>query len=202
SGKDSRLFPRFCARAATRRLPGGIRQFRPRTAAAAILRQSGAQQSSRRARAGMGTQGGNGRRRRINSDRRRFQERARDGLAPRRLRPRRRPGALAEREIRPQMLPQGYPVLGAHPRRAREIVGFGPYLSWSATLSMPACEHTSSFPGEPDTPTAPTISLPALMGRPPPRASTRLYWREPTVSGRSTSRFTKSADGWLNVRAV
>lgn len=29
-----------------------------------------------------------------------------------------------------------------------------------------------------------------------------VYWREPTVSGLSVNRLTKSAEGWLNVRAV
>ena len=49
------------------------------------------------------------------------------------------------------------------------------HLSWSATLSMPACAQTSSLPGEPDTPTAPITSLPTLIGSPPASASTRLY---------------------------
>src|SRR5277367_274599 len=40
-------------------------------------------------------------------------------------------------------------------------------LSWSATLSNPACTHGSSTPGEPDAPTPPTTSSPTLIGRPP-----------------------------------
>src|SRR5450830_798289 len=67
---------------------------------------------------------------------------------------------------------------------------------------MLACAQTSFLPGEPETPTAPTTSLPALIGSPPASASTRVYCREPTVSGLSAKRLTKSAEGWLNERAV
>src|SRR5580704_658592 len=49
------------------------------------------------------------------------------------------------------------------------------YFNWSATLSIPACEHTSSLPGVPETPTAPITSSPALIGSPPASASTRVY---------------------------
>src|SRR5215468_2760643 len=44
----------------------------------------------------------------------------------------------------------------------------------SATLAMPALAHASSFspPGAPETPTAPITSLPALIGTPPPTATT------------------------------
>ena len=80
-----------------------------------VIRQSGAQQGARRAGRGMGQEGGGGRRRRLDPDRRRFQERARHGLAAGRLRARRRPRAFAEREVRPDLLSQGHPVLGAHP---------------------------------------------------------------------------------------
>ncbi len=47
-----------------------------------------------------------------------FKERARDGFIAGRLRARRRPRAFAEREVRPQMLPQGHPLLGADFGRA------------------------------------------------------------------------------------
>jgi hypothetical protein len=43
------------------------------------------------------------------------------------------------------------------------------------------------LPGDPDTPTAPTTSSPTLIGRPPDRASTRVYSFEPTEAGRSAS---------------
>src|ERR1700692_4031375 len=36
---------------------------------------------------------------------------------------------------------------------------------------MPACEQSSSFPGVPETPTAPTISSPTLIGRAPRTAT-------------------------------
>ena len=52
---------------------------------------------------------------RIDPDRRRLQAHARHRHAADRLRPRRRPHPLAEREIRPELLPQGHAQLGAHP---------------------------------------------------------------------------------------
>ena len=72
-------------------------------------------QSARRARRGMGQEGGDRRRRRLDPDRRRFQDRARHGYADGRFRARRRPRAFAERKIRSQMLPQRHPQLGADP---------------------------------------------------------------------------------------
>ena len=70
-------------------------------------------QGARRARRGVGQEGGDGRRRRLDPDRRRFQDRARHGHADGRLRARRRPRAFAEREVRSQVLPQRHPQLGA-----------------------------------------------------------------------------------------
>ena len=67
---------------------------------------------------------------------------------------------------------------------------------------MAAWEHSSSLPGDPDTPTAPTISSPALIGKPPEIASTRLYSLEPTEAGSLSIRFTKSADEVPKVRDV
>jgi hypothetical protein len=51
------------------------------------------------------------------------------------------------------------------------------YVSWAATLSMPAWEQSSSLPGDPDTATAPTTSSPTLIGSPPDSASTLLVAR-------------------------
>ena len=82
--------------------------------AAIVVRQSGAQQGARCAGRGVGQEGGGGRRRRLDPDCHRLQERARHGFAAGRLRARRRPGAFAEREVRPEMLPQGHSQLGAH----------------------------------------------------------------------------------------
>jgi hypothetical protein len=55
----------------------------------------------------------------------------------------------------------------------------------SATLAMPALARTSSFwpPGAPETPTAPMISLPTLIGTPPPIATTPGIWRSSAPSG-------------------
>src|ERR1700680_573026 len=65
------------------------------------------------------------------------------------------------------------------------------HLSWAATLSMPAWEQSSSLPGDPDTPTAPTTSSPTLIGRPPDSASTRVYSLEPTEAGSFCIRLTR-----------
>ena len=47
-----------------------------------------------------------------------FKNRTRHGHAAGRLRARRRPGAFAEREVRPHLVPQGHALLGAHHRGA------------------------------------------------------------------------------------
>ena len=70
----------------------------------------------------MGQEGGHDRRRRLDPDRRRFQERARHGFADGRLCARRRPGAFAEREVRPHLVPQGHPELGADSGRAGGVL--------------------------------------------------------------------------------
>ena len=48
---------------------------------------------------------------------------ARDGRGAGRLRARRRPHPQPEREVQPGQLPQGHPLLGAHPRRAGAQAG-------------------------------------------------------------------------------
>ena len=95
------------------RLQGRVRQFRQRAGDRAALRQSRAGQDARRARRRMGQEGGDGRRGRLDPDRRRLQARARHGYAHGRLRARRRPRAFAEREVRPHLVPQGHAQLGA-----------------------------------------------------------------------------------------
>ncbi len=112
-GKDPRRVPRLRARAGAGGLHSRVRQFFERPGLSSGVRQSGAQQGARRARRGVGQEGGHGRRRRLDSDRRRFQDRTRHGHADGRLCARRRSRAFAEREIRSQMLPQRYPQLGA-----------------------------------------------------------------------------------------
>ncbi len=87
----------------------------------------------------------------------------------------------------PVGLPRGYAKTGAGEA--------GLHFRYAATLSIPAWEHSSSRPGDPDTPTAPTISSPTLIGKPPDIASTRLYSLEPTEAGSFSIRLTKSADG-------
>src|SRR5215470_189392 len=62
--------------------------------------------------------------------------------------------------------------------KASQVVPSGQFgkdhFRLSATLAMPALAHASSFspPGAPETPTAPITSLPALIGTPPPSATT------------------------------
>lgn len=53
------------------------------------------------------------------------------------------------------------------------------YFSCSATRAMPALAQTSSFspPGAPETPTAPIVTLPILIGTPPPTATVPGIWR-------------------------
>ena len=84
--------------------------------------RSTTRRSTRRARLWprVGQEGRHDRRRRLDPDRGGLQERARHGFADGRLCARRRPGAFAEREVRPDLLPQGHPELGADPGR----VGF------------------------------------------------------------------------------
>src|SRR6185312_6435919 len=71
-------------------------------------------------------------------------------------------GALALR----RNLRFAYRLGQALPRSGRPC----PYLSWSATLAMPALPQSSSCCpplGAPERPTAPTVSLPILIGVPP-----------------------------------
>src|SRR5580693_9039056 len=63
----------------------------------------------------MGQARGARRIRRLDPDRRRIQARAADGQPAGRLRSGRRPDPFAQREIRTHVVPQGRPVLGAHP---------------------------------------------------------------------------------------
>ena len=117
-GENPRRLPRLRARAAAGRLQGRIRQFRPGAGAAIVVRQSGADQGAHGAGRGVGQQGGGRGCRRLDPDRGGLQARAGHGFTAGRLRARRRPRAFAEREVRPQMLPQGHPQLGAHPAGA------------------------------------------------------------------------------------
>ncbi len=123
-GEDPRQLP--CVRA--RAFAGGrarrVHQSRLQPGPAGRLREPGARQGARRTHRGMGHQGARGRLGRLDPDRRRFQDRARHGHAAGRLRPRRRPRAFAEREIRSDLVPQGHALLGAHPRGAGRLICF------------------------------------------------------------------------------
>ncbi len=99
----------------------------------------GARQSARRARRGMGQEGGDRRRRRLDPDRRRFQDRARHGYADGRLCARRRPRAFAERKIRSQMLPQRHPQLGADLGGAGGVGGGREHGPQGYTRAMSPC---------------------------------------------------------------
>ena len=109
----------------TARLPGDCKvEFGDHSVGAgdrAALGHEGARRRQEGADGGVGQGDGAVRLRRLDPDRRRFQEDARPRLAAGRLRPRRRQHPFAEREVRPQELPQGHPLLGADSRRARGI---------------------------------------------------------------------------------
>ena len=105
------------------RLQGRVRQSRLQRRAGAAVRHPGLGEGAQGAGGGMGQEGGHGRRRRLDPDRRRFQARARHGHDHGRLRARRRPRAFAEREIRPEVVPQGHALLGAHSRGAGGVAG-------------------------------------------------------------------------------
>src|SRR5262249_12442485 len=78
----------------------------------------------------------------------------------------------------------------------RLCAGDAPYLSWSATLSMPALAQTSSLspPGAPDTPIAPMVSSPTLIGS-APWAGTMLVSRSAPAVGLSLIAVANSPDG-------
>ena len=61
---------------------------------------------------------------------------------------------------------------GVAPSRIRKVGTPLVYLSWSNTLSRPACTQGSSTPGDPEAPTPPIISSPTLIGSPPGMAIT------------------------------
>jgi len=58
------------------------------------------------------------------------------------------------------------------PATSAGIDGEDSYCSWSLTLSRAALTQSSSTPGELDTPTPPTTSVPILIGCPPGMAMT------------------------------
>src|SRR5580692_7391292 len=79
----------------------------------------------------------------------------------------------------------------------------GSYFSASATLSMPALAQASSLspPGAPETPTAPIVSLPTLIGSAPCAGTMLSRYRAPAV-GLVLMVAANSPDGRLMVRAV
>src|SRR5215469_13526301 len=77
------------------------------------------------------------------------------------------------------------------------------YFRSLATLSMPALAQASSLspPGAPDTPTAPIVSLPILIGS-APCAGTMLVRRSAPASGLPLTPSANSPDDLAEVRAV
>ena len=116
--EGARGVPRLREGAAAGRLHGGVRQLRRLSRHSTAVRQSLARQGAGGASGRMGQEDHHDGRRRFDPDRRRLQERARHGLTDGRLCARRRPGAFAEREVRPDLVPQGHPELGADSGRA------------------------------------------------------------------------------------
>ena len=87
-GKDPQRLPRFRPRPRAGRLFRGVRQFRLQSGVRGGVRQSGTGQGAHRARRGVGQEGGDRRRRRLDPHRRRLQDRARHGHLDGRLRAR------------------------------------------------------------------------------------------------------------------
>src|ERR1700686_330742 len=79
----------------------------------------------------------------------------------------------------------------------------GVYFNSEATLSMPALAQASSLspPGAPETPTAPMVSLPTLIGSAPCAGTMLDRYRAPAV-GLFLMVAANSPDGRLMVRAV
>src|SRR5207247_9175525 len=77
------------------------------------------------------------------------------------------------------------------------------YLSWSLTLSMPACAQTSSLspPGAPETPTPPIVSSPIMIGS-APRAATTLASISAPATGFWPTFSANLPEGVRKVRAV
>src|SRR3984893_364098 len=79
----------------------------------------------------------------------------------------------------------------------------GVYFNSEAALSMPALAQASSLspPGAPETPTAPMVSLPTLIGSAPCAGTMLFRYRAPAV-GFFLTASANSPDGRLMVRAV
>src|SRR6202163_3740168 len=79
----------------------------------------------------------------------------------------------------------------------------GVYFKSEATLSMPALAQASSLspPGAPETPTAPMVSSPTLIGSAPCAGTMLFRYRAPAV-GFFLTASANSPDGRLMVRAV
>src|ERR1700741_2061073 len=78
------------------------------------------------------------------------------------------------------------------------------YFRRSAMRSMPACPQASSFSpaGEALTPIAPMVSLPDLIGTPPPSTSTSVTLFKLASAGVSARRFDNAVVGARNVSEV
>src|SRR5690242_18672550 len=78
------------------------------------------------------------------------------------------------------------------------------YFRRSAMRSMPACPQASSFSpvGVPLTPIAPMVSLPDLIGTPPPSTSTSVTLFKLASAGVSARRFDNAVVGARNVSEV
>ena len=113
-GEDPQGVPRVRQSAVAGRLQGGVRQLRRRARNRTAVRQPGAGQDPLGVVDRVGQEGDRDRRGRFDPDRRRLQARARDGHRYGWIRTRRRSRPFAEREVRPDQFPQGYPFLGPH----------------------------------------------------------------------------------------
>ena len=125
-GRHPRGLPRARPHNAPRRLHGGVPRPRCQPRGPHGDRPPGVRGRPRRIERGMGPARGIRGLRRLDPDRGLLPHRARHGRDAGGLRARRRPDPLAQREVRRGELPQGHPVLGADPGRARRLSADAP----------------------------------------------------------------------------
>src|SRR5262249_3204244 len=98
---------------------------------------------------------------------------------------------------------KGRPYNGQPALRRDGIRRSAAYFNWSATLSMPALAQASSLspPGAPETPMAPMVSSPTLIGSAPCAGVMLVRLRAPAV-GLSLTDVANSPDERRCARAV
>ena len=144
-GQDPQKIKKAFRDYVTARLPGDckavLHRALQRGGDRARLEHEAAGGCQARADRGMGQGGAAGRLRRLDPDRRGFQAYARPRQPAGRLRSRRRQHPFAEREVRPEELPQGHPLLGADFGRARGGAALIAVCRSQAAGALPAARY-------------------------------------------------------------